>query len=166
MVDINGTLLIQIVNFLIFVAILGHFCYKPVIKVLDERKQHIKNDLDSAANNRADAEKLKESYEAQLRDAEVRAQEIVDKAVKEAKVQAQAQIDEAHAVIQKSTPGYPADRRERKDALEDLKAQVADLSCEIAAKIISKNMTPDANDRLIAESIAKLDAKKRVNNHG
>lgn len=42
----------------------------------------------------------------------------------------------------------------------DLKAQVADLSCEIAAKIISKNMTPDANDRLIAESIAKLDAKK------
>ena len=50
--------------------------------------------------------------------------------------------------------------RERKDALEDLKAQVADLSCEIAAKIISKNMTPDANDRLIAESIAKLDAKK------
>ena len=102
MVDINGTLLIQIVNFLIFVAILGHFCYKPIIKVLDERKQHIKNDLDSAANNRADAEKLKESYEAQLRDAEVRAQEIVDKAVKEAKVQAQAQIDEAHAAIQKS----------------------------------------------------------------
>lgn len=42
MVDINGTLLIQIVNFLIFVAILGHFCYKPIIKVLDERKQHIK----------------------------------------------------------------------------------------------------------------------------
>ena len=102
MVDINGTLLIQIVNFLIFVAILGHFCYKPVIKVLDERKQHIKNDLDSAANNRADAEKLKESYEAQLRDAEVRAQEIVDKAVKEAKVQAQAQIEGT---------GYPADRK-------------------------------------------------------
>ena len=160
MVDINGTLLIQIVNFLIFVAILGHFCYKPVIKVLDERKQHIKNDLDSAANNRADAEKLKESYEAQLRDA-VRAQEIVDKAVKEAKVQAQAQIDEAHAAIQKSKDQATQQiERERKDALEDLKAQVADLSCEIAAKIISKNMTPDANDRLIAESIAKLDAKK------
>ena len=158
MVDINGTLLIQIVNFLIFVAILGHFCYKPIIKVLDERKQHIKNDLDSAANNRADAEKLKESYEAQLRDAEVRAQEIVDKAVKE---QAQAQIDEAHAAIQKSKDQATQQiERERKDALEDLKAQVADLSCEIAAKIISKNMTPDANDRLIAESIAKLDAKK------
>lgn len=88
-------------------------------------------------------------------------QEIVDKAVKEAKVQAQAQIDEAHAAIQKSKDQATQQiERERKDALEDLKAQVADLSCEIAAKIISKNMTPDANDRLIAESIAKLDAKK------
>ena len=161
MVELNGTLLIQIINFVILCAILGHFCYKPVLKVLDERKNRIKNDLDSAAASKADAEKLKESYEAQLRHAEVRAQEIVDKAVKEAKVQAQAQIDEAHAAIQKSKDQATQQiERERKDALEDLKAQVADLSCEIAAKINSKNMTPDANDRLIAESIAKLDAKK------
>ena len=161
MVELNGTLLWQIVNFVILCAILGHFAYKPMLKVLDERKARIQNDLDSAASANADAEKLKESYEAQLRDAEVRAQEIVDKAVKEAKVQAQAQIDEAHAAIQKSKDQATQQiERERKDALEDLKAQVADLSCEIAAKIISKNMTPDANDRLIAESIAKLDAKK------
>lgn len=161
MVELNGTLLWQIVNFVILCAILGHFAYKPMLKVLDERKARIQNDLDSAASANADAQKLKESYEAQLRDAEVRAQEIVDKAVKEAKVQAQAQIDEAHAAIQKSKDQATQQiERERKDALEDLKAQVADLSCEIAAKIISKNMTPDANDRLIAESIAKLDAKK------
>ena len=107
------------------------------------------------------AEELKVSYEAQLKDAQAKAQEIVDKAVKEAKVQAQAQIDEAHASIAKAKEQASQQiERERKDALEDLKAQVAVLSCDIAAKIISKNMTPDANDRLIAESIAKLDAKK------
>ena len=155
MVDLNGTLLMQIVNFIILCAILGHFCYKPVLKVLDDRKARIKNDLDSAA------EELKVSYEAQLKDAQAKAQEIVDKAVKEAKVQAQAQIDEAHASIAKAKEQASQQiERERKDALEDLKAQVAVLSCDIAAKIISKNMTPDANDRLIAESIAKLDAKK------
>ena len=85
----------------------------------------------------------------------------MDKAVKEAKGQAQAKIDEAHASIAKAKEQASQQiERERKDALEDLKAQVAVLSCDIAAKIISKNMTPDANDRLIAESIAKLDAKK------
>ena len=146
MVELNGTLLIQIFNFIILCAILGFFCYKPVLKVLDDRKARIKNDLDSAAQSKAAAEELKVSYEAQLKDAQAKAQEIVDKAhasIAKAKEQASQQIE-----------------RERKDALEDLKAQVAVLSCDIAAKIISKNMTPDANDRLIAESIAKLDAKK------
>ena len=160
MVELNGTLLIQIFNFIILCAILGFFCYKPVLKVLDG-KARIKNDLDSAAQSKAAAEELKVSYEAQLKDAQAKAQEIVDKAVKEAKVQAQAQIDEAHASIAKAKEQASQQiERERKDALEDLKAQVAVLSCDIAAKIISKNMTPDANDRLIAESIAKLDAKK------
>lgn len=109
MVDLNGTLLMQIVNFVILCAILGHFCYKPVLKVLDDRKARIKNDLDSAAQSKAAAEELKVSYEAQLKDAQAKAQEIVDKAVKEAKVQAQAQIDEAHASIAKQR-NRPASR--------------------------------------------------------
>lgn len=112
MVDLNGTLLMQIVNFIILCAILGHFCYKPVLKVLDDRKARIKNDLDSAAQSKAAAEELKVSYEAQLKDAQAKAQEIVDKAVKEAKVQAQAQIDEAHASNRQSKgTGQPADRK-------------------------------------------------------
>ena len=67
MVDLNGTLLMQIVNFIILCPILGHFCYKPVLKVLDDRKARIKNDLDSAAQSKAAAEELKVSYEAQLK---------------------------------------------------------------------------------------------------
>ena len=81
MVELNGTLLIQIFNFIILCAILGFFCYKPVLKVLDDRKARIKNDLDSAAQSKAAAEELKVSYEAQLKDAQAKAQEIVDKAV-------------------------------------------------------------------------------------
>ena len=161
MVEINFTLLIQILNFIILVGILGHFAYKPILKVMDERKARIQNDLDSAAAANAAAAKLKETYEAPLQDAQAQAQEIVNKAVKEAKVQAQEQIDAAHDAIEKEKEMAAKQiERERKDALEDLKTQVAALSCDIAAKIISKNMTPDVNDRLISESIAKLDAKQ------
>lgn len=160
MVELNGTLLWQIVNFIILCAILGHFCYKPMLKVLDDRKARIQNDLDSAAAASADAKKLKESYEAQLQEAQVKAQEVISKAVKEAQVQAQAQIDAAHVAIEKEKDAASKQiERERNEALEDLKAQVAALSCDIASKIISKNMTPDANDRLISESIAKLGAR-------
>ena len=159
MVELNGTLLISILNFIILVAVLAHFCYKPVLKVMDDRRNKIRNDLDSAARSSAEAAKLKSDLEAELANAQVAAQGIVDKAVKEAKVQAQAQIDEAHAAIEKEKENATKQiERERKDALENLKTQVAALSCDIAAKIISKNMTPDTNDRLIAESIARLDA--------
>lgn len=161
MVEINGTLIWQIVNFVILCAILGHFCYKPIFKVLDERKARIQNDLDSAAASAADAEKLKASYEAELQNAQVKAQEIVSKAVKEAQVQANAQIDAAREAIAKEKEAASKQiERERLEALEDLKEQVAVLSCDIASKIISKNMTPDANDRLISESIAKLGGGK------
>lgn len=161
MVELNGTLIWQIVNFVILCAILGHFCYKPVLKVLDDRKTRIQNDLDSAKAAAADANKLKESYEAQLRDAQIQAQDIVSKAVKEAQVQAQAQIEAAREAIAKEKDAASKQiERERAEALEDLKEQVAALSCDIASKIISTNMTPDTNDRLIAESIAKLGAHK------
>ena len=157
MVELNGTLLFQIANFFILCAILGHFCYKPMLKVLDDRKQRIRNDLDFAAASAADAKKLKEDYEAQLRDAQAQAQEVISKAVKEAQVQAQAQIEAAREAIAKEKDAATRQiEKERIDALEDLKGQVAQISCEIASKIISKNMTPEANDALITESIAQL----------
>lgn len=160
MVELNGTLLIQILNFVILVAILGHFAYKPMIKVMEDRKNRIQNDLDSAKASKADAESLKAQYETQLKEAQIEAQEIVSKAVKEAKVEAQAQIDAAREAIEREKENATRQiERERKDALADLKMQVASLSCDIAAKIISKQMTPDENNRIISESIAKLDAK-------
>ena len=101
MVELNGTLLISILNFIILVAVLAHFCYKPMLKVMDDRRNKIRNDLDSAARSAAEAAKLKSDLEAELANAQVAAQGIVDKAVKEAKVQAQAQIDETHAAIER-----------------------------------------------------------------
>lgn len=85
MVELNGTLLISILNFIILVAVLAHFCYKPVLKVMDDRRNKIRNDLDSAARSSAEAAKLKSDLEAELANAQVAAQGIVDKAVKEAK---------------------------------------------------------------------------------
>ena len=149
MVELNGTLLISILNFIILVAVLAHFCYKPVLKVMDDRRNKIRNDLDSAARSSAEAAKLKSDLKAELANAQVAAQGIVDKAVKEAKVQAQAQIDEAHAAIEREkVQAAKQIERERKDALEDLKTQVAAPSREgtrlcptIAIRIVASTLS-------------------------
>ena len=138
MVDINGTLLIQIVNFLIFVAILGHFCYKPVIKVLDERKQHIKNDLDSAANNRADAEKLKESYEADTKGAKEASAGIIREARQKADQEASVILSQARKEADKiRTDTEERLKQEREKTMRGLQKDVADLAVEAAEQILS-----------------------------
>ena len=72
MVELNGTLLISILNFIILVAVLAHFCYKPVLKVMDDRRNKIRNDLDSAARSSAEAAKLKSDLKAELANAQDR----------------------------------------------------------------------------------------------
>lgn len=79
MVSINGTLLFQFINFFVLVAILAKFAYKPLLKVLEDRRNKIASDLDNAAKARETAEKMKADYEAQIRDARAEAQAIVDK---------------------------------------------------------------------------------------
>ena len=99
MIDLNGTLLFQFVNFFILVAILAKFAYKPILKVLEDRRNKIATDISSAEEARATAEKLKADYEAQLQKAHTEAQAIVDKAVKQADKEAQAQLDAIRAQI-------------------------------------------------------------------
>ena len=56
MVSINGTLLFQFINFFVLVAILAKFAYKPLLKVLEDRRNKIASDLDNAAKARETAE--------------------------------------------------------------------------------------------------------------
>lgn len=48
MIDINATLIAQVLNFLFLVFILAKFAYKPIINMMDERKNKIASDLENA----------------------------------------------------------------------------------------------------------------------
>ncbi|MEG0832245.1 MAG: ATP synthase F0 subunit B, partial [Acidaminococcaceae bacterium] len=56
MVNINATLIAQILNFIVLLAILAKFAYKPLLKAMDDRRNRIIGDLDSAEQTRLDAE--------------------------------------------------------------------------------------------------------------
>ena len=82
MVELNGTLIAQIVNFLILVGILTKFAYKPLMKALEDRQKKIADSIDSAERERQEAQQLKLNYQQQLSDARAEAQAIVEKAEK------------------------------------------------------------------------------------
>ena len=152
MVSLNGTLLFQFINFFILVAILAKFAYKPLLKVLEERRNKIASDLDEAAKARQDADKLKADYEAQIRDAQAKAQAIVDKAVKQADKEAQAQLDAIRAQIAREKQIAQTEiANEREAAIREMRKEVVTLSMAVAEKLLKKNMDTDMNAKLVAE---------------
>lgn len=161
MVELNGTLIAQIVNFLILVGILTKFAYKPLMQALEERQNKIADNIESAERERKEAEQLKLGYQKQLADARTQAQLIVEKAEKlaeEAKEEILKEAREESARILKTVQAEVA--RERELALAQLKGEVVALSMAAATKIIQKNIDNEINATLVNDFIEKLDTQK------
>ena len=129
-----------IIVFVILLFLLTKYAWKPILKAIKEREKSINDALASAeeakkemANLKADNEKLL----AQAR-AEQEAREIKDKIVNQAKEEAQL---ESQKII---TQAKISIENEKKTALAELKNQVADISLEIAQKVISKELSSQA----------------------
>lgn len=70
MVDLTlGTILAQMLNFFILVWILARFAYKPLVSMMQERKERIAKDLADAQAARNEAEQFKADYAAQIANA-------------------------------------------------------------------------------------------------
>lgn len=161
MIDINMTILAQILNFLILLFILKKFAFGPLMKVLEEREQKIKKSIEFAEETEAKSQQMLKEYQAQLNEARTQAQEIVDKAMKVAAEERDANMAEARAEIERMKKNAQEQiAQEREAAIAQLKGEVVALSVAAAAKIIGNNMNEAANEKLVGEFIQKLDKEK------
>ena len=157
MVDLtSGTILAQIINFLILLFILAKFAYKPICNMLEERKERIANDLAAAESAKVEAQEMRQSYEDQLQAARKEAQEIVEKAVQEAKAvlsdlrqQLDTERDKARREIEE----------ERDQAMKSLREDIVFMSVAMASKVVEKDMNSETNAKLIDDAIAHLNSK-------
>jgi F-type H+-transporting ATPase subunit b len=161
LVELNGTLIAQIVNFLILVAILAKFAYKPLMQGLADRQQKIADSIDTAERERREAEQLKLEYKQQLVEARSKAQAIVETAEKLAEENKEeilkaARVESAH-ILQKAQEEVA---RERELALAQLRGEVVALSMAAATKIMKEKMDTELNASLVSDFIEKLDDQK------
>ena len=150
MVDLTlGTILAQMLNFFILVWILARFAYKPLVSMMQERKERIAKDLADAQAARNEAEQFKADYAAQIANARQEAQQIVEKAVQQAEATTREQLAAAREQIV----------NERDRAMNNLRNEVISLSVAMATKVVAKDMDSETNTKLIEDAIAKLDSK-------
>ncbi len=136
-----GTIFWMILIFGIVVVVLGKFAWKPILNVLKEREDSIRDALQSAEMARKQLDNLKNEQESiraeALRDREQilkDAREIKDRIIAEAKEKASREGEKLLAQVREQI------ENEKNLALNDLKLQVAEFSVRIAETILKEKL--------------------------
>jgi F-type H+-transporting ATPase subunit b len=134
----------QILLFVLLLWLLTKFAWKPILKAVNDREEGIKDALLQADKAREEMAELKASNEKILKEARQEretllkeAREIKDKLITEAKDEAKVQADKLIEMAKTSI------ENEKMAAITDLKNQVAELSVEIAEKILKEKLSKD-----------------------
>lgn len=155
-------LVLQLIAFLILVAILGKFVYPIFMKIIDERQEKIEASVKAADEAREAAEKAEDRVEADLKKARREAADIVatakaeatqltEKADKKAKERAERIVSEAQEEINKSV--LAARKELEKDTLELVKK---------AAAAVTAHMADDKLDTaLVKKSLSSVSGAKK-----
>jgi F-type H+-transporting ATPase subunit b len=153
---LNGwQFVVQLAAFLIFIWLLWRFAVGPIVKVLDERQDKIRESMASAERMQAELKATQARNEEVLVEARREAQEIlatarqngeqmITRARDEANVQAETYLTRAQETM----------RQETEQARVQLRNEVADIATLAAGRIIRKELDPKAQAQLIEETLA------------
>ncbi|OTA40441.1 MAG: hypothetical protein A6D92_17560, partial [Symbiobacterium thermophilum] len=125
----TNELIWTIINFAVLLWGMHRFLYKPLLGAIQAREDEINANLKKAAEDRAEAERLRREFEAQIANAQREAQEIINKAVKNAtavkeQIEAEARARAAE-MLEQATQTI---EREKAKAVAELRREVADLA--------------------------------------
>lgn len=152
--NLNATLIVQIISFLLLMFLLAKLLYKPLQDMLDDRVNKVKSELEGAqkllaeaeANRRAAQEmvhKAKEDAELIRRKAEQSADAYYREQVMKTKEEMQRLIEDANSEIAEQV-------KRAKDALRN---EVVNISIEVSARILRREIRPEEHEQIIREAI-------------
>ena len=149
-----GTIFWMLLMFIIVLVILKKFAWKPILSALEKRERTIQDALMSADRARAEMEKVKADNERIM----VEAREERDLMIKETREISENLLNEA-----KGKAGEEADkileaareqiRNEKAAAVSEIRNQVAELSVEIAEKILREKLKTDKEQQDLMEKL-------------
>ena len=144
------------VVFTLLVLLLKKFAWKPILSAVDERNQSIKNSLAQAEKARNEMSDLTANNEKIIAQAKVdrdvilkEARDMKNEIIKEAK-------DKANNEAEKLVSTAKEQKKKKKmKAITELKNHVADLSIEMAEKILSSELSDVAKQKELVKKALK-----------
>ena len=138
------TIFWTVVNVLVLFVALRHFLIKPVMGVIEQRNEMIKQQFNAAQKTQDEANKMKADYEQQLDTAKEKADDIIAAArVRSEKEQSKAIADTEAERVKMLAQAREDIEKEQANAKKELQSQIMDIAMLAAKKII---MTGDQYD--------------------
>jgi F-type H+-transporting ATPase subunit b len=156
-IDINGTVIVEILTFLIMLAVLARYVYPQVVRLAEARQRAIADQLREAEKARAEAEARIKEAQSNLDDARKTAQQVIDAANKSGDQLRQDLRQKAEEDARRiSESARKQIESERDQAIRSVRAEVADLVVQATEKVIGEALDERRHMALIERSIEEV----------
>ncbi|RKN78832.1 F0F1 ATP synthase subunit B [Paenibacillus ginsengarvi] len=157
---VYSTFFIQLAAFLILFLLLQKFAFKPLFGIMEKRKALVKEQLQTAEQNRTDAAKLLEEQKQAIQTARKEAYDMIE----QAKVTSSRQADDIIRVAKEESARIKEEalkdiESEKNKAIATLRSQVSAMSVMIASKIIEKQLDEKSQQELINHYLNEVGGK-------
>ena len=149
-----GLVIWMTLTFLTVLFLLSKFAWKPILKMISDREKTIEDALLSAENAKKEMARLTANNESLLREAQAErdamlkiARETKDQIINEARAKATTEAERLIAIARESI------NNEKMAAVTELKNQVAQLSLQVAEKLVKQQLSSDEKQKELANTL-------------
>src|SRR6202022_3690089 len=156
-IEIKGTVIVELITFLVMLAVLGRYVYPEIVKLAEARQRAVAEQLKEAEEARAAAEERLKEAEAKLTDARKTAQAVLDAAKKSGE---QLRLELRQKAEKESKRTIGAARKEieaeRDQAVRAVRSEVASLVVAATEKVIGETLDDAKHRQLIDRAIREV----------
>jgi F-type H+-transporting ATPase subunit b len=159
-INLDVTILMQAINFLILICLLSKFLFKPLTAFLANRSAGIEKSLAEAKTAHEEAAKAQEAYRAQIREAQREIAAIREQGQREAEAERQRLLQVSRDEAERLTAQARAEiEAETKRAKASLREDVAGIALAAAERLLGRTMSGDDQKRLADQYVRELGGK-------
>ena len=156
------SLAIYLVNFLLVLLLLYLFAYKPILRLMDQRAERIRESLEAADTARQEAASSQEAIQEQITEARREGQRIMDQAREASERFRTEEMDKARQEAETFVERAKEDiARERDTALQEVRASFGDLAITAAERVIRSSLDRKAHEGLINQVLEEGESLRR-----
>lgn len=143
--------------FLVLLAVLGKFAWKPIVEALDHREHSLADQLAEAKRNQESARQLLADHEKRLAGAALEVKQMLDQAKSEAETQKVQILEAAQAAASAEKDRAVREiHAARNAALQDLANKSVDTAVDLAGKIVRRQLSNEDHAKLVGDALERF----------